>query len=83
MNGKKDDSEIGQKLMHQEFPPPPHSSAGLKLPTTCWSMVELHVGIFWLSQSLFPGRYILRVLYHIDGHLVQANTVSTFGVLLS
>ena len=83
MNGKKDDSEIGQKLRLQEFPPLPHFSVSLKLPPSCLSVVEFNVGIVWLSQSSLPCGYIWRVIYHTDGHLVQAKTMSTLKVLLS
>ena len=62
---------------------PPHFSVGLELPTRCLSVVEFHVGIVWPSMSPLPGGYILQVLYHTGGRLVQVKTMSAFRVLLS
>ena len=46
-------------------------------------MVELHVGIVWLNISPLTRGYILWVIYHADGHLVQVKTLKAFMVLMS
>ena len=49
----------------------------------CLSVAEVHVGMVLLNMSPLPGGYILRGIYHADGHLVQAKAVNTFTVLVS